>query len=194
MELHYRQASARLTIFLMALSVHVSVREADIHWKILKSFLTDKKMWIFLLKQKRTDISICSCTCYLYYYPFLWFISFIICFSYLRFPVPSKLHICQTSLRLLWLLHSPKHLPRPLWLSLRPISISQLNALLHLHLWPINLVVFKGSYTFVGISHLEGGFTLRCLQRLSRPHIATLLCPWQNNRCTSGASIPVLSY
>ena len=29
-----------------------------------------------------------------------------------------------------------------------------------------------------GISHLEGGFTLRCLQRLSRPGLATLLCLW----------------
>ena len=27
----------------------------------------------------------------------------------------------------------------------RPISTSQLNALLHLHTWPINLVVYKGS-------------------------------------------------
>ena len=41
---------------------------------------------------------------------------------------------------------------------------------------------------------LEVGFTLRCLQRLSFPHFASLLCPWQNNSCTSGASIPVLSY
>ena len=32
------------------------------------------------------------------------------------------------------------------WSSPRPISISQLNTLPHLHLWPINLVVFKGSY------------------------------------------------
>ena len=45
-----------------------------------------------------------------------------------------------------------------------------------------------------GISLLEGGFTLRCLQRLSLPGLATLLCPWQNNRFTSGQSIPVLSY
>ena len=29
-----------------------------------------------------------------------------------------------------------------------------------------------------GISHLEGGFTLRCLQRLSRPGLATLPCIW----------------
>ena len=29
-----------------------------------------------------------------------------------------------------------------------------------------------------GISHLEGGFTLRCLQRLSRPDLATRPCSW----------------
>ena len=32
------------------------------------------------------------------------------------------------------------------WLSVRPISIGQLNTLLHLHLRPINVVVFHGSY------------------------------------------------
>src|SRR5699024_11581555 len=36
-----------------------------------------------------------------------------------------------------------------------------------------------------GISHLEGGFTLRCLQRLSRPGLATLPCTWQCNRYRS---------
>ena len=41
---------------------------------------------------------------------------------------------------------------------------------------------------------LEVGFTLRCLQRLSRPHFASLLCRWHDNSCTSDASIPVLSY
>ena len=45
-----------------------------------------------------------------------------------------------------------------------------------------------------GISHLEGGFTLRCLQRLSLPGLATLPCSWHYNRYTSGLSIPVLSY
>ena len=45
-----------------------------------------------------------------------------------------------------------------------------------------------------GISHLEGGFTLRCLQRLSLPNLATRPCSWQNNRYTSGPSTPVLSY
>ena len=33
---------------------------------------------------------------------------------------------------------------------------------------------------------------LRCFQHLSLPHIATQLCPWQNNWYTSGASIPPL--
>ena len=41
---------------------------------------------------------------------------------------------------------------------------------------------------------LQGGFTLRCLQRLSRPHFASQLCHWHDNCCTRGASIPVLSY
>ena len=43
-------------------------------------------------------------------------------------------------------------------------------------------------------SHLEEGFTLRCLQRLSQPGLAIL--PWggRPNRSTSDPSIPVLSY
>ena len=52
----------------------------------------------------------------------------------------------------------------------------------------------RGLTTYVGISHLEGGFTLRCLQRLSLPDLATLPCLWQDNRFTSGRSSPVLSY
>ena len=79
-------------------------------------------------------------------------------------------------------------------LSPRPISINQLNTLLYLHLWPINLVVFKGSYSCDGISYLKVGFTLRCFQRLSRPYFATRPCCWNNNRYTIGTSIPVLSY
>ena len=63
------------------------------------------------------------------------------------------------------------------WSSPRPISSSQLHALQHFPPCPINLVVFKGSYSYDGISHLEGGFTLRCLQRLSRPDMATR--PWR---------------
>src|SRR5262245_30297895 len=56
----------------------------------------------------------------------------------------------------------------------RLISTGKLNALLHLHLRPINLVVFEEPR---GISYLGGGFTLICLQRLSFPNVATLLCP-----------------
>ena len=50
------------------------------------------------------------------------------------------------------------------------------------------------TYLRSGNSLLWGGFTLRCLQRLSRPHFASLLCRWHDNSCTRGASIPVLSY
>ena len=83
----------------------------------------------------------------------------------------------------------------PLRLSPRPISIGQLRTLLLFHLRPINLIVFKGSYYLrYGISYLEASFTLRCFQRLSHPHIATLLCRWRDNRCTIGAFILVLSY
>ena len=65
------------------------------------------------------------------------------------------------------------------WSSLRPISNSQLHTLLCFHPCPIYLVVFKGSYPLMwGISHLEGGFSLRCLQRLSLPDLATLPCRW----------------
>ena len=82
-----------------------------------------------------------------------------------------------------------------LWSSPRPISTYQLNTLLCLHLKPIYLILSEGSYHLaMGISHLEGGFTLRCLQRLSLPDLATLPWLWQANRYTSGPSIPVLSY
>ena len=45
-----------------------------------------------------------------------------------------------------------------------------------------------------GKTHLETSFPLRCFQRLSLPHLATRLCHWRDNRCTRGASTPVLSY
>jgi hypothetical protein len=73
----------------------------------------------------------------------------------------------------------------------RAISTSQLNALLHLHLWPIDVVVFHGSQ---GRPCFEGGFPLRCLQRLSCPDIATQHYRWHDNWSTSGPFTPVLSY
>ena len=80
----------------------------------------------------------------------------------------------------------------------RPISTSKLNTLPCVHTWPINLVVYEGSSVLVsppgGISYLEGGFPLRCFQRLSRPNLAIQLCRWRDNWDTMGLSIPVLSY
>ena len=77
----------------------------------------------------------------------------------------------------------------------RAISNGQLNALLRLHIRPIDVVVFHGpSYLTVGRSHLEEGFTLICFQRLSRPDFATQLCHWRDNWITRGLFIPVLSY
>ena len=77
----------------------------------------------------------------------------------------------------------------------RAISNGQLNELPRLHIRPINVVVFHGpSYLTVGRSHLEEGFTLICLQRLSRPDFATQLCHWRDNWITRGLFIPVLSY
>jgi hypothetical protein len=73
----------------------------------------------------------------------------------------------------------------------RAISTSQLNALLRLHLWPIDVVVFHGPQ---GRPCFEGGFPLRCLQRLSCPNIATQHCRWHDNWSTSGSFNPVLSY
>ena len=73
----------------------------------------------------------------------------------------------------------------------RAISTGKLNGSPHLHTQPINVVVFHGSQ---GRTRFEGGFPLRCLQRLSLPYIATLHCGWRHNRSTRGTSIPVLSY
>jgi hypothetical protein len=73
----------------------------------------------------------------------------------------------------------------------RAISTGKLHALPHFHTRPINVVVFHGSQ---GNTRFQVGFPLRCLQRLSRPYIATLLCGWRHNRSTRDTSIPVLSY
>jgi hypothetical protein len=73
----------------------------------------------------------------------------------------------------------------------RAISTGKLNASPRLHTRPINVVVFHGSQ---GSTRFEVGFPLRCIQRLSRPYIATLHCGWRHNSSTRGTSIPVLSY
>ena len=52
---------------------------------------------------------------------------------------PDLFEVVPSKLNNSWLFIS-------MWLSPRPISISQLHVSLHFHLWPIDLVVFKGSY------------------------------------------------
>jgi len=63
--------------------------------------------------------------------------------------------------------------------------------LLDVHFRPINPVICRGPS---GRVHLGGGFTLRCLQRLSLPDVATQRCPEQDNWDTRGQSVLVLSY
>ena len=111
--------------------------------------------------------------------------------SLLRVPfVPSKPHtgmlpeIFRSFLTFAFLRSSP-----------RPISIGNLS---HHCVYSANLSTLSSSRGLTGLCHgilvLEGGFTLRCFQRLSRPHFASLLCRWHDNSCTRGASTPVLSY
>ena len=71
------------------------------------------------------------------------------------------------------------------------VSTGQLRRLLALHHRPINLVVFQGTQTK---PDLGKGFALRCFQRLSEPHVATLRCLERDNRNTRGASLQILSY
>ena len=75
------------------------------------------------------------------------------------------------------------------------VSTGQLSTLLYLHTPPIDLVIFQEpSHVKCGRPHLAEGFTLICLQRLSRPHVTTQRCPERDNWDISGASLPILSY
>jgi hypothetical protein len=73
----------------------------------------------------------------------------------------------------------------------RRISTGRLSALPRVHPRPIDVVVCHAPHARPGF---EGGFPLRCLQRLSCPDIATLQRGWRHDRSTSGPSTPVLSY
>src|SRR3982074_3224843 len=44
-----------------------------------------------------------------------------------------------------------------------------------------------------GIPHLGTGFPLRCLQRLSLPHVAMQPCHWRDNWHTRGSSVLVFA-
>ena len=79
--------------------------------------------------------------------------------------VPSKPHIE----------FHPFYLPKPSWLSPRPISDSQLHMLPCFHLCPIYLVVFKGSYYLrMGYLILRGASRLDAFSVYPVP--AWLLC------------------
>ena len=56
--------------------------------------------------------------------------------------------------------------PSNTWSSPRPISTAKLNASRHLHLQPINLVVFKGSYLVNPVGYLISG-AASCLDAFS---------------------------
>ena len=57
------------------------------------------------------------------------------------------------------------------------VSTGWLSALLHVHVRPINLVVFQGTFGLNPTKpHLGAGFTLICFQRLSVPFIAIQPC------------------
>ena len=77
----------------------------------------------------------------------------------------------------------------------RPISISKLPCY---HAFTADLSTLSSARGLTSLRYgsllLEVGFTLRCLQRLSRPYFASLLCRWHDNSCTSGTFTPVLSY
>ena len=73
----------------------------------------------------------------------------------------------------------------------RAIRTGKLRASPRFHPRPIDVVVSHGPRARPG---LEEGFPLRCLQRLSRPGLATRLRGWRHDRSTRGPSAPVLSY
>ena len=75
------------------------------------------------------------------------------------------------------------------WISPRPISNSQLHALLHFHLCPIYLVVFKGSYFFrMGYLILRGASRLDAFSVYPVP--AWLLCHELGNSTDPPAASP----
>ena len=82
---------------------------------------------------------------------------YLLSYRGIRYNVPSKPHI---ELHLIFFYRFFKSLST-FWISPRPISNSQLRTLLHFHLCPIYLVVFKGSYFFrMGYLILRGASRL----------------------------------
>lgn len=82
-----------------------------------------------------------------------------------------------------WIMRAIKPIER-----LVPVSSTRHRA------YTSGLSTWSSSTALIGSTRFEGGFPLRCLQRLSRPYIAMLHCGWRHNSSTRGTSIPVLSY
>ena len=78
--------------------------------------------------------------------------------------------------------------------TIKPIELLVTVSFMHYCTSTPVLSTWSSSTALIGNTRFQVGFPLRCLQRLSLPYIATLLCPWQDNRSTRDMSIPVLSY
>ena len=78
--------------------------------------------------------------------------------------------------------------------AIKPIERLVLVSSTRCRAYTSSLSTWSSSTALIGSTRFEVGFPLRCLQRLSRPYIATLHCGWRHNSSTRGTSIPVLSY
>ena len=74
------------------------------------------------------------------------------------------------------------------------IAVSGMDAVHRIGMPEARIVLGQVVTYLASAPNLEGGFPLRCFQRLSLPNVATLRCGWRHNRNTRGLSIPVLSY
>jgi len=77
---------------------------------------------------------------------------------------------------------------------IKPVELLVLVSSMHYCTYTPSLSTWSSSTVLIGNTRFEVGFPLRCIQRLSRPYIATLHCDWRHNRSTRGMFIPVLSY
>ena len=78
--------------------------------------------------------------------------------------------------------------------TIKPIELLVLVSFAYYYTSTPSLSTWSSSTALIGNTRLWVSFPLRCLQRLSIPYIATLLCCWRNNRSTRDTSTPVLSY
>ena len=78
--------------------------------------------------------------------------------------------------------------------AIKPIERLVLVSSTRCRAYTSSLSTWSSSTALIGSTRFEVGFPLRCLQRLSRPYIATLHCGWRHNSSTRGTSIPVLAY